>query len=165
MEPIQPLDSQDSCCYQTQNAAGIISSGVEVYNFVPRPGVGCFFRLCFHALGLLISASVNPQRLSDCALSPASSSRNRVWSTWADRESHLNLVDGTFTRIRPEVQPLMTVICCQVGGVMYGLDTVIHPTTNRTSFHHTVWQTIVYSMADNSIQYGRQECICGVQLA
>ena len=37
--------------------------------------------------------------MSGCALFPASSSRYRVWSMWADRESYLSLVGGTFTRI------------------------------------------------------------------
>ncbi|HEY9636429.1 MAG TPA: hypothetical protein V6D14_23700 [Coleofasciculaceae cyanobacterium] len=43
--------------------------------------------------------------MSDCALFPASPSRNRVWSVWADRESHLSLVGRACTCIRPRVQP------------------------------------------------------------
>ncbi|WP_236630420.1 hypothetical protein, partial [Aphanizomenon flos-aquae] len=43
--------------------------------------------------------------MSDCALFPALTSRNRVGSSWADRESYLSLADGTFTHIRPRVQP------------------------------------------------------------
>ncbi|MEC4816979.1 MAG: hypothetical protein SAK29_27470 [Scytonema sp. PMC 1069.18] len=58
----------------------------------------------------------------------------RVYSVWADKELHLSLMSGTFTHIRPKVQPLMTVICRQVGWLMYGLVTVIQSPTNRTSF-------------------------------
>jgi hypothetical protein len=37
-------------------------------------------------------------------------------------------VDGAYTRILLRVQPLMAVICCRVGGVIYGLLlTVIRP--------------------------------------
>ena len=43
--------------------------------------------------------------MSDCVLFPASTSRNRVGSSWAGRESYLSLVDGTFTHIKPRVQP------------------------------------------------------------
>jgi hypothetical protein len=49
-----------------------------------------------------------------------------------DRESYLSLIDGTFTRIRPRVQPFL--LLDWVGSVMYGLDTVIRATTNRTLF-------------------------------
>ncbi|MBD2197204.1 MULTISPECIES: hypothetical protein [Calothrix] len=70
--------------------------------------------------------------MSDCALFPASLSRNRVWSVWADKESQLSLLGGAFIRIRPRVQPLVTVICCRVGVIMCGLITAIHHTTNRT---------------------------------
>jgi hypothetical protein len=55
---------------------------------------------------LPVSTSVISQQMSDCALFPASPSRYRVWSVWADRDSYLSLVDGTFTHIRPRVQPL-----------------------------------------------------------
>ncbi|MGM3309611.1 hypothetical protein ACSQ6I_27130 [Anabaena sp. WFMT] len=32
-----------------------------------------------------------------------------VGSSWADRESYLSLVDGTFTHIRPRVQPFSMI--------------------------------------------------------
>ncbi|MDD1438182.1 hypothetical protein MEN24_17885, partial [Dolichospermum sp. ST_sed10] len=44
-----------------------------------------------------------------CVLFPASPSRNRVWSVWADRESYLSLADGIFTHIRPRVQPFSMI--------------------------------------------------------
>ena len=47
--------------------------------------------------------------MSDCVLYLASTSRNRVGSSWADRESYLSLVDGTFTHIRPRVQPFSMI--------------------------------------------------------
>ncbi|WP_217385696.1 hypothetical protein, partial [Dolichospermum sp. UHCC 0259] len=43
--------------------------------------------------------------MSDYALFPALTSRNRVGSSWAGRESYLSLVDGACTHIRPRVQP------------------------------------------------------------
>ncbi|MDK2412512.1 hypothetical protein QHH11_26960, partial [Aphanizomenon sp. PH219] len=47
--------------------------------------------------------------MSDCVLFPASTSRYRVGSSWADRESYLSLVDGTCTHIRPRVQPFSMI--------------------------------------------------------
>ncbi len=49
----------------------------------------------------------------------------------ADKESRLSLTGRTFTYINLEVQPLITVICCKVGVLMYGLVTVIQHSTNR----------------------------------
>jgi len=43
--------------------------------------------------------------MSGCVLFPASLSKNRAWSVWADRESYLSLAEGTYTLIRPRVQP------------------------------------------------------------
>ena len=43
--------------------------------------------------------------MSDCVLFPASLSKNRAWSVWADRESYLSLAEGAYTLIRPRVQP------------------------------------------------------------
>jgi hypothetical protein len=63
------------------------------------------FEALFHHRNSPLTPSVTPQRMSDCVLFPASISRNRVGSSWADRESYLSLVDGTYTRIRPRVQP------------------------------------------------------------
>ncbi|MBM0744638.1 hypothetical protein JOY44_24035 [Phormidium sp. CLA17] len=74
--------------------------------------------------------------MSDCALLPASPSRNRVWSVWADKESYLSLVGRTCTCIRPRVQP--SLLLDLVGEVIYGLVTVIHLTTNRTPIYE-VW--------------------------
>jgi len=47
--------------------------------------------------------------MSDCVLFPALTSRNRVGLSWADRESYLSLVDGTFTHIKPRVQPFSMI--------------------------------------------------------
>ncbi|WP_392476969.1 hypothetical protein [Nostoc sp. C110] len=44
---------------------------------------------------------------------------------WAGKESILSLNGRAFTYIQPRVQPLLTVICCRAGLVIYGLDTVI----------------------------------------
>ncbi|HEY9830920.1 MAG TPA: hypothetical protein V6D26_10090 [Stenomitos sp.] len=71
--------------------------------------------------------------MSDYALFPASPSRNRVWSVWADKESQLSRLGGAFTRIRPKVQP--TLLLVLVGVIIYGLATVIRHTTNRTFCH------------------------------
>ena len=57
----------------------------------------------------MVNASVTPQWMSDCVLFPASPSRYRVWSVWADKESYLSLVDGTYTHIRPRVQPFPVI--------------------------------------------------------
>ncbi len=63
--------------------------------------------------------------MSDCVLFPASLSKNRAWSVWADRESYLSLVEGTCTPIRPRVQPC--------GWKSYVRTfTVIYSSTNRT---------------------------------
>ncbi len=104
-----------------------LSRGFDV---TPRLDIGCFFRLYFTVEKLPISTSVTPQRMSDCALFPASPPENRVRLVWADRDSHLSLVGGTLTRISPRVQPSPFLVL--VGEVVYGLGTVIHLTTNRT---------------------------------
>ena len=49
---------------------------------------------------------------------------------WADKESSLSLRDRTFTYISLEVQLDLGVV---VGSIMYGLDTAIYATTNRTN--------------------------------
>lgn len=36
-------------------------------------------------------------------------SRNQARSVWADRESYLSLIEGIFTRIRPRVQPFLSL--------------------------------------------------------
>jgi hypothetical protein len=74
--------------------------------------------------------------MSDCALFPASPSKNRVWSVWADKESHLSLVGRTFTCIPLRVQPFLFLNWA--GVIIYGLITEIHHTTNRTSVAYTV---------------------------
>ncbi|KRH96014.1 hypothetical protein CEP10_18290 [Cylindrospermopsis raciborskii S07] len=57
--------------------------------------------------------------MSDCTLFPASPSSYRVWSVWADRESHLSLADGTFTHIQLRVQPSSTcLLLVEVGEVI-----------------------------------------------
>ena len=54
-------------------------------------------------------------------------------SHWGQgKESRLSLTGRAFTYINLEVQPMMTVICCQAGMLMYGLITVIQHPTNRT---------------------------------
>ncbi|MEG4534774.1 hypothetical protein [Microcoleus sp. D2_18a_D3] len=63
--------------------------------------------------------------MSDCVLFPASLSKNRAWSVWADRESYLSLAEGACTLIRPRVQP------CGWKGYVRAF-TVIHASTNRT---------------------------------
>lgn len=77
--------------------------------------------------------------MSDCALFPASPSRNRVWSVWADKESHLSLVGRTFTCICLRVQPFLFLDL--VGVIIYGLATVIHYATNRTPSYDCVIST------------------------
>ncbi|MEG4397335.1 hypothetical protein [Microcoleus sp. BROC3] len=63
--------------------------------------------------------------MSDCVLFPASLSKNRAWSVWADRESCLSLAEGICTLISPRVQPC--------GWKRYVRTfTVIHASTNRT---------------------------------
>src|SRR4028118_614892 len=68
--------------------------------------------------------------MSDCALFPASLSKNRAWSVWADRESYLSLAEGTCTLIKPRVQP------CSWKRYVRAF-TVIHVSTNRTKSPHT----------------------------
>ncbi|MEG4373630.1 hypothetical protein QUB29_29725, partial [Microcoleus sp. B4b_D2] len=63
--------------------------------------------------------------MSDCVLFPASLSKNRAWSVWADRESYLSLAEGTCTLIKPRVQPC--------GWKRYvRAFTVVYASTNRT---------------------------------
>src|SRR5919199_4700704 len=61
--------------------------------------------------------------MSDCVLSPASPSRNRVCSVWADKESRLSLTGRAFTCIRLGVQSTLSQL---IGVFIYGLITVIH---------------------------------------
>ncbi|MEG4397179.1 phytochelatin synthase family protein [Microcoleus sp. BROC3] len=69
--------------------------------------------------------------MSDCVLFPASLSKNRAWSVWADRESYLSLAEGTCTLIRPRVQPC--------GWKRYvRAFTVIYVSTNRTRSSYAV---------------------------
>ncbi len=55
------------------------------------------------------SASLSKQPFRVALLFPASTSRIRVGSSWAGKESYLSLVDGTCTHIRPRVQPFPIV--------------------------------------------------------
>ena len=94
--------------------------------------------------------------MSDCALFPASLSRNRVWSVWAGKESHLSLVDGAFTRIRPRVQPFPFLEL--VGVVIYGLVTVIH--TQRIAPLPRFWSVILLRWGRMSLpNLGRLETV------
>ena len=61
--------------------------------------------------------------MSDCALFPASTARNRVGSSWADEESVLSLDGGTYTLI---IWTVKLVLGDLAPVVMYGLATVIH---------------------------------------
>ena len=91
------------------NAAGISSSEVEVFLCCASLRGRLFFQARFHHRNSLLTPSVTPQRMSDCVLFPASTSRIRVGSSWAGKESYLSLVDGTCTHIRPRVQPFPIV--------------------------------------------------------
>ncbi|MCC5601049.1 hypothetical protein [Nostoc favosum] len=105
-------------------AAGIISNGVGFCLLCPAQGWVAFLG-SVSPWELPVSASVTSQQMSDCALFPASLSRNRVWLVWTDKESHLSHVGRTFTCIYLRVQP--SLFLDLVGGVIYGLITVIHP--------------------------------------
>ncbi|MEG3968706.1 hypothetical protein QUA00_13925 [Microcoleus sp. T2B6] len=95
--------------------------------------------------------------MSDCVLFPASLSKNRAWSVWADRESYLSLVEGTCTLISPRVQPC--------GWKRYVRTfTVIHVSTNRT-YSSSMPERLIFSGAsdrDNSVFFiTAKDCTIG----
>jgi hypothetical protein len=110
-----------------------------------------------------LTPSVIPQRMSDCVLFPASTSRNRVGSSWAGRESYLSLVDGTCTHIRPRVQPFPVV---GFGWLVY-VRTEYRDSTNNESHYHSYYaptglapQTVIYYLPpathENGVTSGKK---------
>jgi len=74
--------------------------------------------------------------MSDCALFPASTSRYRVGLSWADKESVLSLDGRDYTFIVWTVKIVLGDLSLLV---IYGLVTVIHHQTNRTTFLLFPW--------------------------
>lgn len=87
-----------------ERAAGMNSSKVRLCCLRPALEEVAFLG-SVSSWELPVSASVNPQRLSDCAQLRASLYKNRACSVWAGKESILSLNGRTCTYIKPRVQP------------------------------------------------------------